>query len=381
MLKKILLVDAPNDTNHLLSACAAAALEPVLMPGAAPDAEAITAAAREAGVHGIWSCSESSWEPVLAAATRLGLPRLDTAFRSDLMVIVQRGLTEAGISHAHCQPEDDAVGAKHVAETLGAPVWVRPLGGLGVPPCTRVEHLADLSLAVEKGLKRSPEKRVLLQRAVEGDVFRVLGFKVHRAFYPIEVIREETSCGAYRYATRSVIPAGLGGAQYTAVTEVARHAGLAIPPCHGLVEIEVVVSSQGAVFTGVWATPQIDPLRAALLEKALGINLHAEALRVAAGELPRVSAQKELGVAIAWLSAHSGVVTEVGGVDAARELPGICEVTVNITPGETLGHVVDTTTRDRIGHVIACCATAKEALATLDRATTLIQINTRPMVA
>ena len=381
MLKKLLLIDAPEDGAAIAAACATADLETVFLPGAeAPTADAIAAAAREHRAHGVWSCTGRAWEACLTAAARLGMPRLDIALRTDLAIVVQHALAADHVPHAPVRLEDDAQGAADIAAEWGTPLWVRPAGGIGVSTCATVEHLPDLPLAFNQALKKSPGNRVLLQRAVEGDVFRIVGYKVHRAFYPAEVIRELTAGGAFRYPTGSVVPSGLSGYQFTAVMDIAKKAGLAVPPCCGLLEIEVVLTADGPVFTGVWALPEVDKLRAALLRQSGGIDLEVEALRVAAGGLPRVSTQKELGVAIAWLDAHSGVVTEISGIEAARELPGICEVVLNIQPGETLGHVTDVPSRDRTGYVIACRATAKEALETAQQAVRQIHIATRPMM-
>lgn len=53
-----------------------------------------------------------------------------------------------------------------------------------------------------------------------------------------------------------------------------------------------------------------------------------------------------------WLRSRSGIVESVNGVNDVLALPGVQMLQVDVEVGETLGHVVDRHTRDRLGYLV-----------------------------
>lgn len=265
--------------------------------------------------------------------------------------------------------------ARAAALEPGYPVWIRA----GHEFCVRVEQPTDLPMAVAQAEKRSGGP-VLVQKAVAGDTYRLVGFKIGRAFHPVEILRIDFPDSVYRVPLAISVPCGLGGGPYGRILEAARPAGVALPPGYHYVEMEFVLAEEMLVLTHVSSSDAPDTATAKVLYQAYGLALTSDARLVAAKYPPQSVPTRELGAAWHWLKPDTGVVVEIEGLEAARAEPGVCEFLLDVQPGDTLGHVVDLASRDRVGHVLATGPTAAAAQSAAQRALGHLHIRTRNMI-
>ncbi|MBI2432977.1 MAG: hypothetical protein HYV26_08905 [Candidatus Hydrogenedentes bacterium] len=389
MSKRILLIQPVGEALELMRACQLARVEAVPFSwlhgrgqaGAAPiDEEALIAAAKRNAVQGLWTDSPSVWPAVLDVAAHLNLPRLDAMGCADAFFEVARALEENGALVASCHLVTGQESLRAGLERLGLPVWVRGASQMTRSVFRLVEYEADLDMAVEMVKKRLPGTLVALQRPVQGTTCRVVGFKHKRDFIAVDILGEEPAPGTFRVPMTWSLPSGLGGHDYMAALNLAKKTAALLPPGHGLVEIEIVLSLEGPVLTDVVLPACAHPVMNRLVELGLGVNLLAEALRVGVGQPPQLSPSREMGAAACWIPARSGVVETVRHTREALFLQGVQAVVITAEAGDTLGHITDDVARDRIGHVIACGPTRAEALHAARTARDRIEIVTHPMM-
>jgi len=397
MHKRILIVDPANRGAELIAACKDSSIAPFViatensrMNGAHGaqtitvqrlDAESIVTAARRHGAQGIWATTPEGWQAALTAAERLNMPRFDARGQHNLLKSVMDKLSAAGVKFAPSEIVSTQNRARAAADRLGYPVWIRSTNDLGSAFTMTVHEEADLSLAYKKAKKRSEKDTVQVQKVVEGAIYRVLGLKQGRHFHPVEVIAVTMASGDYRYATAYTVPCGLGGYDYTRVIDIARKAGNSLPAGYGPVAAEVAMTAEGPVLIQVRETPEIDIHAAAVIKAALGVDLVADALRLAVGEEPRLTPAKEIGAALCWIPEVTGVAKAIKGLDLAKAAPGVIAVKTGVRTGKKLGHIQDTEGRDHLGHVLAYGSTREAALENAQAALALIEIETRKPVA
>ncbi len=177
----------------------------------------------------------------------------------------------------------------------------------------------------------------------------------------------------YRVVMTRSAPSQLGGAHYMQMLDYARAAARVMPPADAPLAFSFILAPQGPVLTWADAHPEVNPGDALLLRHALGIDLQAAA--VEAGTPPRLMATRDLGVALAYLPTHGGIVTGIDAIEPVRAMPGVVEVTIFAQPGDTLGHVIDTASRNAGGYVLAVGATVRIALARAAAARDAIEIH------
>ncbi len=271
-----------------------------------------------------------------------------------------------------CRVAADQAAAEEAARSLGFPVRVS--GGAWR---MRVDTEADIALAWVKARKRGHDGPVLIQAWTEGETYRVVGFKVHRAFWPVEVVSETWLDGLHPIPMMYAVPCGLEGRHYAEAIELAREAGTALPAGGYCAEVELIKGKERFTVSDLRTGAAPEPMISRLLELAQGIDLDRAARRAALGEPPDLSPVRDMAVAVCWMTTHSGVVASVGGIDAARAIPGVETVSVNVREGETLGHVMDIESRDRVGWVIATAPMRAMAIERALAARDAIRIFTR----
>lgn len=287
-------------------------------------------------------------------------------------------IRESGVRMAPWRVVADLREAECAAQEFGAPLWVRGMGNEHAF-CVRVDHVGDLPLACAKMRRRdgSAEAPLLLQQATDGAVCRVVGFQFDLACVPVEIVEESCLEGFYRVPMMLAVPSGLDAGAYAETMEAARKATRTLPPAAGLLEMAFAWDTRGPILLEAFRRDAADPFHTRLLRLALGVDLEAEAARVVAGKPPIAAPTRDMAAVISWITPGAGVVKAIEGADAARAMPGVEEVTINIQPGDLIRHLADTAARDRIGWVITVGPTRDIAHACARAAVAAVRIVTQ----
>jgi hypothetical protein len=271
----------------------------------------------------------------------------------------------------------------------GVPLWIRGVTDTGSDTCIRIRDEGDLTFARQKWFAacatRPEGLPLLVQRAMEGGVYRLYGFKVGRDFHPVEVVEETVSDGPFRLPLRHVVPCGLEALPYTYILDLSRTILRSLPLGFTAAEIEFVLTdAKKPLVADVLIAPNIEKTAADLLAYALGLDMAGDLLRVLQGEPPVATPNSDLGAAVGWFTPKPGVLKAVSGVEEARTLPGVQDVVVpamNSQDGApVLRHITDLETRDRMGYIIAVGATREHALEHLEAALARVTFSVEAMV-
>ncbi len=340
------------------------------------DLDAIMDAAQTFAVDGICAADASLSVAIASACTVLGLPGAtpETALRTCNAALLYEAFDLHSLATPLHRVADTAQEAEAAARELKLPVTVRPIDAFHGAGARTVEHIEDIALAVAKAKRVSEAKLVMVESRPEGVAYYVDGVAHAGRFFAGTTLLKASCLPPFHFdmgvAAPAVPPA-------TAIDTFAR--GLdAIRFRQGAVHGEVVVTPQGAYVTEIEAFPicerfPIDMAATAGLDAAL-----TNVVRAAIGEEPEPAKPRERAAALQWMTSRSGVVTEVCGIDGAREIPGVERVAMFAKPGDVMRHVVDEATRDQVGYVVATGARFEEARAAAQKACDCIEIVTRP---
>jgi hypothetical protein len=262
-----------------------------------------------------------------------------------------RALADAGLGLVEEEIAADRLLVEMAAAKLGCPLWIRSSGRDDPRFCARLDSEDDLMLAYLQAAKRSAERKVLVQRAVDGPAWR-LWCHTRDATRPVLTLEAGfISAPPYRLLDYFALPPE-APARVTVMAEALR----AAPPLAARwLEAEVVLSEDGALLTGLWQSEDLHPAVEALMRPT---SHGAEGWR-----------------AVAWLSSRSGQVTSIGGEDAARALPGVLALHVGVRPGDVLKHAVDEASVHRTGYAVAQGESRALAIARAQEAARMVQIH------
>lgn len=114
-----------------------------------------------------------------------------------------------------------------------------------------------------------------------------------------------------------------------------------------------------------------------LIERAYPIQLAEHFYTVMRGEQPPpLSERAEGAAAVRFLQVEAGEVTAVNGIEAARAIPGVVHASITLTPGDTVREL--RCSWDRVGSVMACAGTAREAMNLAEKAIDQMRVDVRP---
>jgi len=338
----------------------------------------LTGVAREQSAAGIWPGAELGVIAAAGACAELGLvgvgPEVAQPMRNKLML--RRALDAAGVPNVPYGEASTLEAAEDVGRRLGLPVVVKPADGNASKGVQVVDDMADMALAFGKA--RSVSGVALIEGYLEGEEYHVDGLVYDGAFILGGITGKERSSLPYRYDIGIWMPPMIGSEQEGLLAATVEAALRAVGCDVGTVHAEVILSADGPRLVEMAWRPGGARIPTDLIPATYGMDYTADSLRIALGEAPIESRKFEKGTAVYWIPSRSGVVTEVTGVDEARAMDGVMDVVINVQSGDTLGHIIDCVSRDRIGHVYAAADTPEEAMAIAKRARDAIEVHTNP---
>lgn len=316
---------------------------------------------------------------IRAAADSLRVDGVFPPFGTPLDVQITRlgfpALNEDRVHSARVQTVESAEAARAAATELGTPVWIAASGSRSQAAIHEVEHLEDLSLAFARVTRGLALKRAVALRPLRGRAFYVDGVVVDGTFLLSGVIERDMDDAPFLFDRALFTLPELSSAIRDSLVDVTVQALEALKCRNGCVHVGVILTDDGPIVLEVFGAPAALRFPADLLLLAHGTDTIANAVRFALGEAPEFGAAEGRSAALCWIPTHSGVVTEIRGVEEARAIPGIEAVVVGVGPGDAMRHVVDCESRDRVGYVLAA---GDDAMAAAWAALALIEIVTKP---
>ena len=318
--------------------------------------------------------------PVTVAASKLKMRAL-TQFAAVEMQVRHTGATvmeKRGAPVITLRFAETPVQAQEAACEFGLPVWIDADETYSQAPIIRVDEIEDLSLAFSRATRQSLLKNAVVMPVVQGNTFYVDGVMIDGTFYFSGLIGVDAGEPPFRFERGIAAPPPVSGHERDQMVRVTKQALAALDCIDGCVHAEVILTHQGPVVLGMFGAPAALRFPADILLLAHGVDTIANALRFAVGESLRMETTRDRGAAISWIPTHSGVVTEIRGIEEARGVPGVEEIVIVAKPGDVMGHVVDCETRNRVGYVLATGENAQDATRAAKRARDLCEIVTRP---
>ena len=291
----------------------------------------------------------------------------------------RRNLRKAGVSvPAHRLAPNISV-ATDAAIDIGLPVVVKPVTGnasYGVKLCQSLKEVAAqtaLLLAGKHGLP--PPPFVLVEEFAKGPFFTVSTIGMD-----VAAITSATFSELPYFAMREfVYPTQLNQVEQEALALTARRSIRALGLGWGPANTEIRYTDRGPIVIEVnpriVGAPEPD-----LIRLGSGIDLHSECLKLFLDASPDLQATRSDVAAVRWLMIeHDGIVDSIAGLEDARAIKDVVQVSVDVKPGTALLWHGDF--RDVIGCVMAVSPTAERTRAALNKAANAVRISTLPLAA
>jgi biotin carboxylase len=347
-----------------------------------PDSAAALLAARaqRLPIDAVVGVDDRGVEVAALASARLGLPHnppAAVAATRDKGLLRERLDGAPGVRQPPWRRVRTPAEAAQAAEALGTPVVVKPVSLSASRGVVRADTAEAAAVAASRTLAildeaREP-RRMLVERYVPGIEIAVEGLVEDGHLRVLAIFdkpdpMEGPFFAELRYVTPSLLPEAVQAQVARAAQAAVDGIGLTDGPVHG--EFRVAADE---VWTLEVAARTIGGLCGRALRFGLGMRLEEVVVRHAL-RLPLHALARE-GAAAGVLMlpvGRAGVLRGVGGIDAAKALPGIDDIEITVPTGDRVRPLPEA---DRyLGFVFARGSTPEEVAASLGRAQAALDV-------
>lgn len=345
------------------------------------DTEKILEAAKRYKIDGIMTlASDMPMRSVAFVAKKLGLVGISeqTALNATNKAVMRQCLKEHGVPI----PEFYKVSSKEQYEDALSVFRdkcirciVKPAdnsGSRGIELIADINNERETGAAYEYSKKNSRCGDVVVEEYMEGAEVSVETLSIGGKCHVIQITDKLTTGAPFFVEMGHSEPSMLPDETKMRIEEVAAAAVNAIGITDGPSHTEIKVTQNGPKIVELGARLGGDCITTHLVPLSTGVNMVEASIKIALGEKPDLKKKWDKGSAIRYLKTGEGIVESIEGVEEARQMSGVMQVSIIHGIGEKVGEIKSSV--DRAGFVIAQGKDADEATKFAEAGLDLINI-------
>ncbi len=329
------------------------------------DIPAVVAVAIKHSIDGVMTlASDMPMRTVAAVAKELGLVGItdDTALKATNKAIMRQALKDAGVPVPMFFKVSSKDEYNAAVSNFAVPFIVKPADNSG---SRGIFKIADLSVhkQIEEAYSYSKQYSrngdVVVEEYMSGSEVSVETLTVDGECHVIQITDKITTGAPHFVEMGHTQPTRLPGNISTRIAEVAKAANKAIGITNGPSHTEIIVTSEGPKIVEIGARLGGDCITTHLVPLSTGVDMVESCIKIALGKEPDIEAKFCKGSAIRYFDQQAGIVEAINGIEKAKAINGIYQISIVHGVGETVTEIDSSTAR--MGFVIAQGNNAEEA--------------------
>lgn len=327
------------------------------------DVDGVVKVAKDFKPDGIMTLATDMPVRALAKACEVcGLPGInfDTAIKATDKGEMIKAFEAAGVEHPwyFIVPALDAL--DKVEGEIKFPCIMKPTdnaGSRGVVLCNSRKELED---EYEYAHQESRSGAIIIEEYLQGPEFSVEVMVVDGEPHVLQITDKLTTGAPHFVEMGHSQPTRQSEENKEKLSNLACRAVKAININSGPAHVEIILTKDGPKMVELGARMGGDCITTHLVPLSTGIDMVGCTIRLACGENIDIKPKWSKGSAIRYFDAHNGVVKRIEGIEDAKKISGVQEISIVHQIGETVGEIGSST--DRVGFVIAQAETAERAI-------------------
>ena len=324
------------------------------------DEPGVLRAAQDFGAEGIMTlATDMPMRAIANACAQMGLCGIsyDTAIRATDKGEMIRAFERTGVAHPFYRI---ALGGR-LEERSGLvyPLITKPTDNSGSRGVMLVHCEEELEQALAYSSQNSRGGSVIVEEYMRGPEVSVEVMVVKGKAYVLQITDKLTTGAPHFVEMGHAQPSRLPEDVQEKIRDLAGRAALAVGIENGPAHAEIIVTKDGPKMVELGARMGGDCITSHLVPLSTGIDMVGSTIRLAVGETPDLVRRLEKGAAIRYFHAAEGVIECIDGVEEARKIRGVEQITFVKAPGDRIGQIGSSA--DRVGFVIAQADSAQEA--------------------
>lgn len=339
------------------------------------DIEAICKVAEEFKPDGIMTlATDMPMRSIAAATSRLGLPgiSMDTAIKSTDKGEMIKAFKEHGVESPWFYIIENVTMLNALLPQLSYPCILKPTDNAGSRGVMLVKSVEELIEAYQYSVSQSRGGLVILEEYMTGPEVSVEVMVVDGEPHVLQVTDKLTTGAPYFVEMGHNQPSMLPTEDVDRIKDLACRAVKSVGINCGPSHVEIKLTPTGPKMVELGARMGGDCITTHLVPLSTGIDMIKATIDVSLGLTPDITPTLHKGSAIRFFDAPCGVISVINGVEEAKCVEGVQEISFTKNVGDEVTEIHSSL--DRCGFVITQCDSASEAIGVCERAKEEIQI-------
>ena len=330
------------------------------------DTPAILEAAKRHQINGIMTlASDMPMQSVAAVSQEMGLVGIteDTALKATNKAFMRDALREAEVPvplYFRVKDKEEFKTAVGKVRDAGYKCIVKPADNSGSRGVDLLKDDTDLDVAYEYTVHYSRGGEIVVEEFMEGPEVSVETLAVNGDVHIIQITDKLTTGSPFFVEMGHSQPSQLSEQTKDKIRQVTIAANKAIGIQDGPSHTEIIITKDGPKIVELGARLGGDCITTHLVPLSTGVDMVECNIKIALGEKPSLISKWTKGSAIRYIKTEIGKVSEIQGLEKAKSLPGVVQISIVHGIGEQIGEIKSSV--DRAGFVITQAECARKAV-------------------
>ena len=340
------------------------------------DVDGVVKAAQEFGADGIMTlATDMPMRAVARACEVLGLNGIsfETAVKATDKGEMIKAFEEHGVEHPWYFVAKDPDSFEQIFDKVTYPCIMKPTdnaGSRGVVKCNSAEELRE-AYSYSSGESRGGA--VIVEEYLQGPEFSIEVMVTDGVPHVLQITDKCTTGAPHFVEMGHSQPTRQSNENSEKIRDLACRAVQAVGITTGPAHVEMILTDRGPRMVELGARMGGDCITTHLVPLSTGIDMVGATIRLACGETASITPKWCKGSAIRYFDASGGLIRAIEGVEEAKRVQGVEEISIVHPVGDQIGEIRSSV--DRIGFVIAQGETAEEAVRICEKAMRMIRID------
>ena len=318
------------------------------------DIDGVVEAAEDFKPDGIITlATDMPMRPLAAACEKLKLHgiTMDTAIKSTDKGEMIKAFDAHGVEHPWYFIAPDKNDFYDIKERINYPCIMKPTDNSGSRGVVLIHNKEELEKEYEYSQNSSRCGAVIIEEYLVGPEVSV-EVVVYKGVPHVLQITDKLTTGAPHFVEMGHSqPSQLPDDTKTKIRDLASRAVLAVGIENGPAHVEMIITDKGPKMVELGARMGGDCITTHLVPFSTGIDMIKATIDIACGNEPDLMPKFEKGSAIRYFDVPCGIIKNIDGVEEAKRIEGVKEISFTKSVGDTVGEIGSSV--DRVGFVIA----------------------------
>lgn len=310
------------------------------------------------------------------ATTALNLPGIsyETAVKATDKGEMIKAFEAHNVEHPWFYIAENATQFEEIIPKISYPCVMKPTDNAGSRGVCYIDNQQSLIEQYNYSKTNSRSGHIIIEEYMQGQEVSVEIIVSHGVVNIIAVTDKLTSGKPYFVEIGHSQPSQLPAKDLDKIKDLATRAVKAIGIDNSPAHVEIMLTKDGPKMVELGARLGGDCITTHLVPLSTGVDMIHCLIDLSIGIIPDTSLKFSKGSAIRFLTSDTGVLDSINGIDQAKQVNGVMEISITKKDGDDISACRNSS--NRIGYVIAQENTPKDAITACEHAVSLVTIKT-----